>query len=252
MDRRRKEREGFTLIELLVVIAIITILAAILLPALSQARERARQAVCLNNLKQIGLAMLMYTQDNDDYFPHYLYSNVYSNWGGWVSNLIFNGYLSGGRGYGLERWNILFCPSAVKNHKKYFIEMWKLKNSWTYGCYYISYGYNFRHIGSSFRYVSPQTLYSPPAKWGQLRQPDKVILLIDTFRRNAPTTGSFICDDYYTNYEQPEIRHQGGLNILWCDGHATWRKINNPSNPYIIGGGDLSQSTASDSLWRRK
>jgi prepilin-type N-terminal cleavage/methylation domain-containing protein/prepilin-type processing-associated H-X9-DG protein len=61
-------RKGFTLIELLVVIAIITILAAILFPVFQTAREKARQATCASNLKQLGLGMLQYVQDYDDYY----------------------------------------------------------------------------------------------------------------------------------------------------------------------------------------
>jgi len=64
-----KQRIGFTLIELLVVIAIIAILAAILFPVFAQAREKARQAACLSNMKQLGLALAMYVQDNDEMFP---------------------------------------------------------------------------------------------------------------------------------------------------------------------------------------
>src|SRR5947199_3153379 len=68
-------KRGFTLIELLVVIAIIALLAAILFPVFSRARENARKSSCLNNVKQIGVAMMQYTQDYDEYYPLQIYYN---------------------------------------------------------------------------------------------------------------------------------------------------------------------------------
>src|SRR5450755_1930358 len=72
--RRRKSqfamRPGFTLIELLVVVAIIALLAAILFPVFARARENARRTSCSSNLKQLGLGVLMYAQDYDEYYPY--------------------------------------------------------------------------------------------------------------------------------------------------------------------------------------
>src|SRR5437660_12674270 len=95
------KRSGFTLIELLVVIAIIATVAAILFPVFAQAREKARQATCQSNLKQIGLAALMYAQDYDETMP-----NSGSSAGGGDLTGLLHPYTKQQFGQGIWR-----CPS---------------------------------------------------------------------------------------------------------------------------------------------
>jgi prepilin-type N-terminal cleavage/methylation domain-containing protein len=105
--RNRSGRREFTLIELLVAIAIISILAAMLLPALENARNSGRRIACLNNMKQIGLAFLQYAGDNKDTLPTHTDTWNFGDAGATASwaSAIFP-YLSGNR-------QVLICPSAT-------------------------------------------------------------------------------------------------------------------------------------------
>jgi prepilin-type N-terminal cleavage/methylation domain-containing protein/prepilin-type processing-associated H-X9-DG protein len=214
----RSWKKEFTLIELLVVIAIIAILASMLLPALNQAREKARSIKCTSNVKQIGSAFMMYTNDNGDFFPFYDTYNNSSDGKMW-SQVLNSMYMN--------NWEVFQCPSHVSDR---------------YDNQYIHYGYNHNHIGSSRRYGGGTPGNGPPAKATQLKHSSDTLVAADSILWSTSGLaggnyrGYYLLNDYAPAYSSstpyvPNPLHSGGFNTLWADGHCS--RVITATNNYV-------------------
>lgn len=190
--------KGFTLLELLIVIAIISILAALLLPALRKAKDSAAAIHCTGNLKQIGQAVLSYTIDYNDFFPY-------------NTNALFNDLYP----YTAIKYK---SPGSPKNAKIY----WCPKDSYRAKlnlCYY-SYGGNYYTVNGNTSHMR---------KLSQIKQPSNIIYMLDGFR----STGSNL---YFSANTYPftetadssndcvDFRHGVNTNCLYTDFHVSQQK----------------------------
>ena len=218
MPRRPK---GFTLIELLVVIAIISILAAILFPVFAQAREKARAIACLSNTKQIGVAVQMYTQDNDE-------------------RLYFYAAALDGSGNPPSRTGYAFpagVSNAVKDSERWYnVLMPYIKSNAVFTCpsdptptpsYDVNHNLVIPRSYIACRYAEGLSL-------AQINDPVETIVICDKWEKNSagsvtdnwlePFNGDFDQDNGAgadpTHLFKAGNRHQGRVNCVFFDGHA--------------------------------
>ena len=239
--KMKNKKTSFTLIELLVVIAIIAILAAMLLPALSKAREKARNIDCTSKIKQLAIAELLYVDDNEDWYQKWEPKSMYT----WGMTLTDGKYFSVGK-KGLEVRCAsafgTFVPHPQNDYTKDFTGDY---NSWaervTYGISGVVAGFK----GDSSQLYNGNAamtsnkgalsdIYKEPCKATNIKKASSSIMLTDHvialsggyvrgehFIRYDGTNSPYLSNYYYQAHEF----HNGSINVAWLDGHASAVKI---------------------------
>jgi len=246
---------GFTLIELLVVIAIISILAAILFPVFARARENARRASCMSNLKQISLGFMQYTQDYDEKFPPALWEDpsTYTNTGGGSGSHTFitqsplnsstpagkfkTSPMSGSDHY--YSWMDFIFP-YVKSTQLFVCPSFHVVTSGTAQGSAPSYGYNAFISGiygskdSGTGIPNANSFPSmPPLSLATLQRPSEIVLTLDypVVYGTGAKPNTYCSTHYwldpdgaYAIYYQIAWPHLEGSSVAFADGHVKWFK----------------------------
>lgn len=217
-------RKGFTLIELLAVIAIIAILAAILFPVFARAREKARQASCQSNLKQLALGILMYAQDYDEMLPREVawdYSGLVWHW--WDTVMPY-----------VKNVQLYRCPTTRRSQMNIQPAPPGGQTWWSVGIPIVSYGFNLKLMRDDKPYCPPGDAWRNTAALGEVKRPAEAFLIgdasgVDLCWRIWKLSWAEVCGWELANcgditlWDNPDYtRHNGGSNIAFVDGHVKW------------------------------